>query len=279
MLASRIEGTQWGGMLVHRVIYRWDFDFSVEILDRPGAVMKALKHSDAARWQNVKDNQPKRTVALSYLSPSEETLRTIEFAPTHAVFSIEWAKGIPVKRLDSNSELADLFQHMDSIKEVAKLRRISRSGIRFFYLSAVGQSSPTLPLEEVVPVEGSAQQAQTAVIPSPLLGQFMRASFGPIAEVVAQRAGKINDAMAVFEGMADDRLSYSVRTGPYAMNERGKFFEKVKPDLADMDFICDADFYESSFELAVSAKSWCRPIFTRFVALTADLEASIRGAK
>lgn len=246
-------------MAVHRVICRWDFKLSPALMDNPGAVCAALGVDD---WGELKENWSKRQFTL--VNEQQGLYEQFTFSPIVAIFSAEWAEGVPVHRLATHNRLLNLFHCLDVIKERGAVRELRRCGLRFHDLDRL--------LPNVEPPEDGGQ----ALIEPILLRCH------DLSQAISGTAGRIEDASLKFVGEHEDKIKYMVQIGPFNDQEKPKFFEHIHDDWIEptrSDFMCDADFSELDFELTVSTKQWASPIIARFAETLKSCKLNITGGQ
>jgi hypothetical protein len=237
-------------MTVHRLIFRWDFGLNTKIFDHPGEIMEAIEATNERRWTEIRDSPAKRSFGVRFTSPDGKLHRSLTFEPINVVFNLEWLAGVPVQRLENDADFSDHCALLDRIKEVARISKLSRSGIRFFYLNKLGSKEN-------------------------LLRSFSNNGCKELTSVVERHAGAARDIGIQVDGTHEDGVLYHFRCGPFFEDEKGKYFSEIDDVINsdfDRNFISDADFYEMDFMPSVSAKSWATPLIVRFGELIRDTE-------
>lgn len=217
-------------------------------MDQPGGLLDQLDVN--GRWAIANENSSKRQFFLRGNSVDGSVNETFSFSPVFAVFSAEWVEGVEISKLDDHRPIQELFRCLEVVRQYGAIRTLRRSGLRFTHL------------EQVAPELAKSDSDEQA-----LLQRVLERSTPNVSSLIEEVAGRTTDASVKLVGSHEDKTNYTISYGPFNGVEIPKWF----PEIADAwtapcnaDFLCDADFWESDFELTVSPRKWASPLVRRF---------------
>lgn len=240
-------------MRVFRAIYRLDFARNYDMINKPGTVARLLHESlapDASDF--VGEDRSARRIMLRRLLKDEIRCRVLTVEPVAIVCEIERAKGIEVRDLTEDPDFRALCAAASSVLKEFEIRQFERAGLRLFLFGSNAES-----------VESSVTAFKALM--SPKLASSVESVLGPS-----------NDVGFAFDGMADSKVSYHFRAGPFVgSQEYAKYFSNINellPNELGCDTVIDLDLFESKFAYtAASAHKWCEPQ----LAVAAELSKNI----
>lgn len=239
-------------MPVCKLIFRVDYPPCFEVLDRAGALMRVISEVGGDMIADLKEAQPQRMVWGETTEPT--IYRQIQVTPTNLNFTVESSDGMDLRKLEADPSVDRLFRVAHAILTQFKISKLSRVGIRFWYLGRLGKT-------------------------------FSKKQFGSridssIVGSVSEHLGRPEDFGLAFEGLRDDKIRYSVRLGPYQHNEGRKYFAAVAEEISRREgdnFIVDLDQSEEDFALHVSPVKWVGPLLKVADTWVGDLSKLLAG--
>jgi len=229
-------------------------------MDQPGGLLDQLDLN--GRWALANENSSKRQFFLRGHSADGKVNETFSFSPVFAVFSAEWVEGVDITRLEDHRPLHELFGCLDIVRQYGAIRTLRRCGLRF---TALEQVAPELAKKD------SEEQV--------LLQRVLERSTPNVSSVIEEVAGRTTDASVKLVGSHDDKTNYTINYGPFNDVEIPKWFAEISDaweEPSNADFLCDADFWESDFELTVSPRKWASPLIRRFAKIISRVTDELR---
>lgn len=214
-------------MNVHKVIIRFDFPVSYDILDKPGQVMRLIEQV-GTKWSALGENQSARQITASMKLDNEYYSYTVQ--PTNLVIDFESVDGVPLMQVRQNNIVKKLIKLTSSLFKNFEVEEIERAGVRVF----CGAGDGTF--------EVSKKNIENKVSQDML--QSINSAFG-----------KIEDVGLAFDGQKEDLVSYRLRFGPYKTSEAKKYFTHVGSKMIEsssFNHIFDVDVYEQRFSVLAS---------------------------
>ena len=241
-------------MPVCRLIFRLDFDLNYDIVEHPGEVMRLIDQLSDDNCE-MKESQQRRGVEGSYVSDDGRVVSEFTVEPRNIVASYELADGFDLDKLAVDEGFLLLTKLSNAVCEKFHINDIKRSGIRIFYFGKVQN-------------EGGAFTAYRSFINSDLIGG------------IENSIGDIDDYGINVNGVSEEQIKYSCRTGPLKRDEDyTRYFQRMASKISESsswDFIIDVDLYEQNIAISkIPMHKWFRPKIEKATNLINHIESEI----
>lgn len=236
--------------IVHRFIFRIDFDISYEMLDQQGKILKILV--DAENWSSVGEVSGQRTLKAFLTSPIDRKDFTIDPVTINGVY--ESHEGIELSKVSEHKTFNDLSNLLHKYCDEFKLHRIGRIGFRTYMFDDYGERYENA------------------------LGKFWK-NFNPdFLKDQTEVRSKSKDIGLIIEGDFEEQLSYRAHFGTFFEGDFEKMLKKADSSgkLAEKRYHISTDFdlYEKDINFqGLTLKKWMKdkwPHLNNFMAKLKD---------
>ena len=221
-----------------RLIFRLDFPYSYEFLDRQGTAIRIMQTGRGDIWDTVGEDPTRHSIIGE--KRTEHSFYNLAFEPTTINGVWEDASGLEVSRIIEN-EIFRLYD--DKVREFTKefnIISVARAGIRLYCADLVGW--------------GSANVTR--------FSQLVR---GSLSTSIQSTLGTVEDIGIHFVGLSDDGIRYNLNRGPLAEADIIKFYSRFiltpeqRASFLKNDLAADIDLFETNISFREhSLARWSR---------------------
>jgi len=214
-----------------KLIYRFDFEPSFEMIDQPGSVMRVLSDTRAGYWADIGDNRGTRLILGEHRGQDQAYYASIRFEPTTLSGHFEHGEGLAFDSPQIGEFLDAVGFSSQQVFDKFRIRDFARAGARFQAISGT-TNSPLDPSE-----------AMRALIPS----SGVKSSSRFVRET--------KDFNITIEGTMESEISFKITTGPGALSDYDRFLGggRTKPapptPPTRHELAADIDLFERSIHI------------------------------
>jgi hypothetical protein len=209
-----------------KLIWRLDYPVSYSYIDARGRALKVIRETVDGFWKSVGDG----ALHMSFIArhAMEDSLRMLSLETNCLNGAFEWQCGTELSSVLRSEQFRGVDRIARELLKIAEVRRVGRAGVRFFCVENYA--------------DGRANAHDRTL---GLLNDRLRAN-------ATSSLGTITDVGVVFEGAAEDKVSYRSSHGPYARKNLELILETPPTQdqytiLGDPDLFFDIDLYEQDF--------------------------------
>jgi hypothetical protein len=229
---------------VVQLLWRVDYNFAYNLLDKRGSVLRALFTEVAGFWQNAGTGQlPDSLMASSLLGSPDNRIISVE--PTSCNGSLGWSTGYELSRVISNESFRNLSRILEKVFSLCDIRAVNRAGIRFIIVGEAISSSLGF------------------------RGAFPKETSNAFSRGAESALGAITDSAIILEGTHKDGVGYRIQLGP--TEERNILAWNSTADvgvLMEYPIFVDVDLFEFNFSFREhSLQKWATTKLDKVIGL------------
>jgi hypothetical protein len=226
-----------------RTIFRLDFLRNYEMINQPGTVARLINEAAPAEYFDFfGEDRAARRILVKRQIKEALRFRSLTVEPTAIVCDLEVGDGLPIQAFADDNDFVTMTSIISSLLKKFEITRIERAGLRLFMFGANAGGTK------------NAVRAFRSLVSTTVLGP------------VEAQLGKIIDLGISADGVADTKVAYRLRSGPFiGAEEYIKYFSNINdllPKETADDTVIDLDLYENKFSYtAAGVIKWCVPQF------------------